>query len=101
MELYDYKQEVTDLLKLSKVDENGHLFIHLDLYNNFYLMLLRTSTKKNKREFSEMRWMYPTKFKSTLCNLIAGSYQSVTKDFTPITTVCIEYLNGSYDYVNV
>jgi hypothetical protein len=101
MKLYDYQQEVTDLLKTSKVDANGHLLITLELYNTYYLMLIRTSNKKNQEEFSKMRWMYPTKFKTTLCNLIGGSYQSVTKDFTPITTVCIEYLGGSLDYVNV
>jgi hypothetical protein len=101
MKLYDYQQEVTDLLKTSKVDSNGHLFIGIDLYNKYYLMLLRTSKKKNSIEISEMRWNKPSKFQSTLCNLIAGSYQSITKDFTPITTVCIEYLSGSLEYVNV
>jgi len=101
MKLYDYKQEVSDLLKTSKVYSNGHLLITVDLYNKYYLMLKRTLTKKNQIEIIEMCWNKPTKFKSTLCNLIAGSYQSVTKDFTPITTVCIEYLSGSLDYVNV
>jgi hypothetical protein len=94
------QQEVIDLLKTSKVDENGHLFITLELYNNYYLWFLGTLKQKNRRDFLEMKWNHPTKFQSTLCNFIGGSYQSVN-DFTPISTVCIELLDGSYDYVNV
>ena len=94
------QQEVIDLLKTSKVDANGHLFITLELYNNYYLWFLGTLKQKNKRDFTEMKWNRPTMFESTLCNLIGGSYQSVN-GFTPISTVCIELLDGSYDYVNV
>lgn len=95
------QQEVIDLLKTSRVDENGHLFITLELYNSYSVWFLGTLNQKNKRDFLEMKYNHPTKFESTVCNFISGSYQSVTYDFTRVSTVCVELLDGSYDYVNV
>lgn len=95
------QQELIDLLKTCTTDENGHLFINLKIYNDYLNWFLSTLKPKLKRDFVEMYWNDGHKFQSNLCNLIAGSYQSVTHDFTSVSTVCVELLDGSYEYVNV
>jgi len=95
------QQEVIDLLKTGKVDENGHLFITLEIYNSYMTWLISTLKGKKQRDFLELKWNRPKMFETNLCNIIAGSFQSITKTELPISTVCIELLSGSYDYVNV
>lgn len=95
------QQEITDLFKTSKVEGDGHLFITIETYNSYFNWFLSTLNQKNKRSFLEMKWNQPTKFELMLCSILSGSYQSITGNYSPISTVCIELLDGSYDYVNV
>lgn len=95
------QQQLIDLLKTCKTDENGHLYINLKFYIDYGNWFLTTLKPKPKRDMVEMYWNDEDKFQFTICHLIAGSYQSVTHDFTSISTVCVELLSGRYDYVNV
>jgi hypothetical protein len=94
------QQEVIDLLKTSKVDDNEHLLVTNKTYTSYCNWFMSTVNERNKKDLKETKKLSPSKYKSWMCNIIAGSYQSVTKDFSPISTVCIGYTNGSLDYVN-
>jgi hypothetical protein len=99
MEIIPTQQEVINLLKKGKVDENEHLLITNKTYTNYCKWYIGSLNDNNKKSMMDMKKISPSKFKSIMCNFIGGSYQSVN-GFTPISTVCVQYTNGSYDYVN-
>ena len=95
------QQEVINLLKTGRIDEYGHLLITNKTYTSYCNWFINSLTDHNKKSFMDTKKLSPSKFKSTMCNIIAGSFVSVTGDQWSISNVCVHYTNGSYDLVNI
>jgi hypothetical protein len=94
------EQEVINLLKTSRIDEYEHLLITNKTYTSYCNWFMSNLTDHNKKAMMKRKKIMPSTHKSLMCNIIAGSYTSVT-EWSPIKNVCVHYTNGSYDLVNI